>query len=77
MKILTKQRRTMSQGAKLSPRQYLPIPLSADEREQAIERAAIMEFDGGLNQREAEQAALNIVIQSRNICKVGTNANRL
>jgi hypothetical protein len=39
--------------------------LSEDEREAFEERAAIMEFDGGLTRNEAEQAALRDVLSCR------------
>ena len=36
------------------------------EREAYEERAAIMEFDGGLSRRDAEREAMKAVIRNRN-----------
>ena len=41
--------------------------LSDSEREDFEERAAIMEYDGGLNIEEAEQYALERVIKNREV----------
>ena len=39
--------------------------LNEDEREYFEERAAIMEFDGGLERRQAEQEAWRLVLKRR------------
>ena len=39
--------------------------LSADESEDFEERAAIMEFDGGLPREQAEQEALRLILKKR------------
>lgn len=39
--------------------------LNKDEKERFEERAAIMEFEGGLGKMEAEWHALNAIIESR------------
>ena len=39
--------------------------LSVDEMEYAAERAAVREFDGGLDRDTAERAALSDVIRER------------
>lgn len=41
--------------------QTQPRNLSADEIELFEERAAIMEFDGGLSREDAEEAAMKII----------------
>lgn len=43
--------------------------VSASEKEDFEERAAIMEYQGGLDQNRAEQEALALVLKRRNILK--------
>jgi hypothetical protein len=53
----------------------LPI-CSPAEREEWEERAAIMEFDGGLAREEAEQAAWKLVLKRR-LAKRSYRASRV
>ena len=43
--------------------------LSSDEREHFEERAAIMEYEGGLSRQEAEQAAFEMIKNYRRVYK--------
>jgi hypothetical protein len=40
-------------------------PMTPDEREAWLERAAIMEIDGGLSKEEAERRAAEIILEKR------------
>jgi len=44
----------------------LPEVLTSLEQEQYEERAAIIEFDGGLTRQEAEELAKNQIAENRN-----------
>jgi hypothetical protein len=44
--------------------------LTADERSDYEERAAIMEYEGGLERAEAERFALLAVLKARNVSRV-------
>ena len=41
------------------------LPLTEDERIDFEERAAIMEYDGGLTRSEAEEQAMLVVLRNR------------
>jgi len=43
--------------------------VSASEKENFEERAAIMEYQGGLDRNFAEQEALSLVLKRRNVLK--------